>query len=179
MDTSEYMPMFLAEAQEHLQELNLAIREMYAGHSSQTCEFANRKFWEWCAISQALDERKKLRTGLKGLGFAVGTEPLSSHFAARGCRILATDLAPELSAEALGGVRCPVLLVEKKKDESTRRAQGRRFAEINALARYVELDGAAHAVHHQCPDRFEQVISAFLTEVDNERAGSHAATKDS
>ena len=25
MDTSEYMPMFLAEAQEHLQELNLAI----------------------------------------------------------------------------------------------------------------------------------------------------------
>ena len=25
MDTSEYMPMFLAEAQEHLQELNLAV----------------------------------------------------------------------------------------------------------------------------------------------------------
>lgn len=86
---------------------------------------------------------------------------------------------PELSAEALGGVRCPVLLVAGALDESTRRAQGRRFAEINALARYVELDGAAHAVHHQCPDRFEQVTSAFLTEVDNERAGSHAAAKDS
>ena len=25
MDTSEYMPMFLAEAREHLQELNLAV----------------------------------------------------------------------------------------------------------------------------------------------------------
>jgi pimeloyl-ACP methyl ester carboxylesterase len=86
---------------------------------------------------------------------------------------------PELSAEALGAVRCPVLLVAGALDESTRRAQGQRFAEINALARYVELDGAAHAVHHKCPDRFERVISAFLTEVDNERAGSHAATKDS
>ena len=28
MDTSEYMPMFLAEAQEHLQELNLAVVEL-------------------------------------------------------------------------------------------------------------------------------------------------------
>jgi pimeloyl-ACP methyl ester carboxylesterase len=85
----------------------------------------------------------------------------------------------ELSAETLGGVGCPVLLVAGALDESTRRAQGRRFAEVNALARYVELDGAAHAVHHKCPDRFAQVISAFLAEVDNERAGSHGAAEDS
>src|SRR6201993_3338672 len=85
----------------------------------------------------------------------------------------------ELSAEALGGVGCPVLLVAGALDESTRRAQGRRFAEVNALARYVELDGAAHAVHHKCADRFAQVISAFLAEVDKERAGSHGATEDS
>jgi pimeloyl-ACP methyl ester carboxylesterase len=85
----------------------------------------------------------------------------------------------ELSAETLGGVGCPVLLVAGALDESTRRAQGRRFAEVNALARYVELEGAAHAVHHKCPDRFAQVISAFLAEVDNERAGSHGAAEDS
>jgi pimeloyl-ACP methyl ester carboxylesterase len=85
----------------------------------------------------------------------------------------------ELSAETLGGVGCPVLLVAGALDESTRRAQGRRFAEVNALARYVEIDGAAHAVHHKCPDSFEQVISAFLAEVDNERAGSHGAAEDS
>jgi 3-oxoadipate enol-lactonase len=84
----------------------------------------------------------------------------------------------ELSAEALGGVRCPVLLVAGALDESTRRAQGRRFAEINALARYVELDGAGHAVHHKCADRFAEVISAFMTEVDDERAGIHGATED-
>src|ERR1700744_3173099 len=73
---------------------------------------------------------------------------------------------PELSAEALGGVRCPVLLVAGADDESTRRAQGRRFAEVSAMARYVELEGAAHAVHHKCRDTFTQLITAFLTEVD-------------
>jgi 3-oxoadipate enol-lactonase len=85
----------------------------------------------------------------------------------------------ELTTEALAGVGCPVLLVAGALDESTRRAQGRRFAEVNPLARYVELDGAAHAVHHKCPDRFAGVIGAFLAEVDNERAGSHGAAEDS
>jgi pimeloyl-ACP methyl ester carboxylesterase len=85
----------------------------------------------------------------------------------------------ELSAEALGSVGCPVLMVAGAHDESIRRKQGRWFAEVNPLAQYVELDGAAHAVHHKCPDRFAQVISAFLAKVDNERAGSHGATEDS
>jgi 3-oxoadipate enol-lactonase len=85
---------------------------------------------------------------------------------------------PELSADALGGVGCPVLLVAGAHDESTRRAQGRRFAEVNALARYVELDGAAHAVHHKCADTFGHVISDFLAEVDNEKAGRHGTTED-
>src|ERR1700741_2968787 len=85
----------------------------------------------------------------------------------------------ELSAEALGGVRCPVLLVAGALDESTRRGQGRRVAEGNGMGRYIELDGAAHAVHHKCSDSFAQVISAFLAEVDDERAGSHGAAEDS
>jgi hypothetical protein len=75
------------------QELNLMIRRIFAGHSCAQLDFVNRKMWEWCAISQVLDERCLLRTGIKGLGFAVGQEPLASHFAARGCTILATDLA--------------------------------------------------------------------------------------
>src|SRR5271157_4415609 len=74
------------------QELNLMIRRIFAGHSAEKLDFINRKFWEWCAIAQALDERCMLRTGMKGLGFAVGQEPLTSHFAGRGCEILATDL---------------------------------------------------------------------------------------
>ena len=35
MDTSEYMPMFLAEAQEHLQELNIAVVELEENPSNQ------------------------------------------------------------------------------------------------------------------------------------------------
>jgi hypothetical protein len=34
-------------------------------------------------------------------------------------------------------------------------------------------------VHHKCRDTFTQVITAFLAEVDDERAGSHGATEDS
>lgn len=54
----------------------------------------HRKLWEYCFVCQALDERGLLRPGSRGLGFAVGTEPLVSLFASRGCKITATDLAP-------------------------------------------------------------------------------------
>ncbi|NDJ16286.1 methyltransferase domain-containing protein [Myxacorys almedinensis A] len=52
----------------------------------------HRKLWEWYAIAQALWERGFLDATKKGLGFAVGTEPLSSLFANYGVTVLATDL---------------------------------------------------------------------------------------
>lgn len=55
----------------------------------------HRKLWEYCFVCQALDERGLLRPGRRGLGFAVGTEPLVSLFASRGCEITATDLASD------------------------------------------------------------------------------------
>jgi hypothetical protein len=79
------------------QEDQLKIRDIYRGHSASQVDFVNRKFWEWCAIAQVLDERGKLNLGSQGLGFAVGTEPLSAFFASRGCAVLATDLAAEES----------------------------------------------------------------------------------
>lgn len=51
----------------------------------------HRKLWEWCAISQALAERSLLTPGKRGIGFAVGTEPLASLFAANGVEVLASD----------------------------------------------------------------------------------------
>lgn len=51
-----------------------------------------RKIWEFAFICQGLFERDMLAPGRKGIGFAVGTEPLSSLFANRGCEIVATDL---------------------------------------------------------------------------------------
>lgn len=58
---------------------------------------AMRKWWEFAAIAEALDERGLLKPGSRGLGFAVGREPLASLFAARGVSILATDLHAESS----------------------------------------------------------------------------------
>jgi len=52
----------------------------------------HRKLWETCFVVQALWEAGALAPGKRGLGFAVGHEPLPSYFAARGAEILATDL---------------------------------------------------------------------------------------
>jgi hypothetical protein len=59
------------------------------------CPSLHRKLWEYCYICQALSERDMLRPGRKGLGFAVGREPLGSLFASLGCEIVATDLGLE------------------------------------------------------------------------------------
>ena len=56
-----------------------------------------RKSWEWCAIAEALHGRGMLRPGRRGLGFAVGQEPVPALFASHGAEILATDLATDLS----------------------------------------------------------------------------------
>ncbi|HVF38105.1 MAG TPA: methyltransferase domain-containing protein [Sphingomicrobium sp.] len=53
---------------------------------------AIRKWWEYAAIAHALDERGQLKPKKRGIGFAVGREPLASLFAARGVSVLATDL---------------------------------------------------------------------------------------
>lgn len=55
----------------------------------------HRKLWEYAYICQALYERGMLRAGHRGLGFAVGQEPLPALFASLGCSILATDLQGE------------------------------------------------------------------------------------
>jgi 2-polyprenyl-3-methyl-5-hydroxy-6-metoxy-1,4-benzoquinol methylase len=59
----------------------------------------HRKVWEWCFITQALYERNLLRSGVSGLGFAVGTEPLASLFCSLGTSICATDMLTDLAKE--------------------------------------------------------------------------------
>lgn len=53
----------------------------------------SRKEWEFEAITAVLEDFGMLESGKRGVGFAVGTEPLSAYFASRGCNILATDLS--------------------------------------------------------------------------------------
>lgn len=52
----------------------------------------HRKLWEFCFVMQALHERGMLADGRKGLGFAVGEEPLPALMAHMGCSVLASDL---------------------------------------------------------------------------------------
>lgn len=72
-----------------------AFRLWYGRMREQKLGFLHRKVWEWCFVAQALYERDMLRPGRKGLGFAVGREPLAALFASLGCRVLATDLDEE------------------------------------------------------------------------------------
>jgi hypothetical protein len=60
----------------------------------------HRKLWEWCFICQALHERRMLMPGRRGLGFAVGREPLTSLFVSLECEVLATDLVADEAAKA-------------------------------------------------------------------------------
>ena len=86
----------------------------------------------------------------------------------------------EFSAEALGGVGCPVLMVAGTHDESIRRKQGWRFAEVNASGAVRPNSTARHMPCTMSASiSLQEVISAFLAEVDSERAGSYAATEDS
>src|SRR5687768_14104099 len=63
----------------------------------------HRKLWEFAFIAEALEQHCMLRPGCRGLGFAVGREPLAALFASRGCEIVATDL-DERQAGKLGWI---------------------------------------------------------------------------
>ncbi len=64
-------------------------------HPTASVSNRQRKTWEWCFIAQALSERELLQHSKRGLGFAVGTEPLPAFLASRGCEIVATDLSSD------------------------------------------------------------------------------------
>lgn len=53
------------------------------------------RLWEYVFIVQALFENGYLKQGAKGLGFGVGSEPLSALFAYLDCEIIASDLGVE------------------------------------------------------------------------------------
>jgi hypothetical protein len=60
----------------------------------------HRKVWELVFVCQALWERGAIAPGARGIGFGVGREPLTAFFAAEGCEVVATDLAPDAAEQA-------------------------------------------------------------------------------
>ncbi|WP_067662366.1 alpha/beta fold hydrolase [Nocardia miyunensis] len=84
----------------------------------------------------------------------------------------------ELPPEKLSAIDCRVLLLAGDHDDRIRRTQAAHFAQVNQRARFVEVEGAAHAAHLERPDRIIQVVGDFLAEVDLERrSGRHGATR--
>ena len=81
-------------------KLESPIFQQWARRLGEPEEQLHRKIWEWCYISQALQERQLLEPGRRGVGFAVGEEPLSDLFASLGCEITATDLDTKAAADA-------------------------------------------------------------------------------
>lgn len=61
----------------------------------------HRKTWEFLYIVSVLKQYDMLKGGKKGIGFAVGMEPLPSYFASQSIDVLATDLDP--NAEGANG----------------------------------------------------------------------------
>lgn len=99
----------------------------------------HRKLWEFCFIAQALFERGLLAPGMRGLGFAVGREPLPALFAGFGCDVVATDLHPDKSdpewvqgnqhAAGLDALRRPAICPDAELD----RRVTFRFADMTAI----------------------------------------------
>jgi len=57
----------------------------------------HRKLWEFAFALQVLWERGRLTSGMRGLGFGCGEEPLASYLASRGVEVTVTDLDPAQS----------------------------------------------------------------------------------
>jgi 3-oxoadipate enol-lactonase len=84
----------------------------------------------------------------------------------------------ELPPGDLAGVGCPVLLLAGDHDEPTRRRQGKRFADANPRARYVEIEGAGHAAHLERPAAVSRAIREFLAEADSQASLESTRTQN-
>lgn len=115
----------------------------------------DRKLWEWCYILRAAEQHGKLVPGAKAVGFGVGSEPLPAALAKFGLSVLATDRAPEASADwAVAGQHMHDLRSLSKSD----------VVSDDALQRLVRI---RHVDMNSIPDdlgRFDLVWSACALE---------------
>lgn len=60
----------------------------------------HRKIWEFCFVADVLQSLGLVSPGHRGLGFAVGKEPMPAWFASHGCEIVASDMDPDAAVDA-------------------------------------------------------------------------------
>lgn len=75
-----------------LRQLTSPAFKYWLTNLGQSTSRKHRKLWELAYVTQALYERGCLAPGKRGLGFAVGEEPLPAFYADQGVDVLATDL---------------------------------------------------------------------------------------
>jgi SAM-dependent methyltransferase len=97
----------------------------------------HRKQWEFVYVLHALFERGLLQPGRRGLGFAVGAEPLPALFASLGLSVVATDLHTAQAAEA-GWVDTNQHAVSLDALNTRALCDPRRFVE-NVQFRFVDM----------------------------------------
>lgn len=106
----------------------------------QVVPAAHRKIWEFCFVLATLDSNGMLRSGMRGLGFGVGQEPLPAVLAKLGLFVTATDAPIDIQAPAgwastgqhsasLEALYRPKILPD---EEFARRVEF-RFVDMNAI----------------------------------------------
>lgn len=80
----------------------------------------------------------------------------------RSVRIFAPDYV--LPLEALGDVRCPVLLIAGEEDRIVRPATMQTYADRMPNARLIVAPGAGHSPFWETPEFYNQSVRRFLTE---------------
>lgn len=74
------------------------------------------------------------------------------------------DFAPSVS-QILPQIQVPILLLWGRQDRMIPFALAERFIHLNDRLKFVEIDPAGHCPHDECPDRFNEILQAWLQEL--------------
>ncbi|NUS71669.1 MAG: alpha/beta hydrolase [Ensifer adhaerens] len=79
---------------------------------------------------------------------------------------------PNYTAEDLGKIHVPVVIVQSENDEFIRHEHADYLASSIPGAAFILLDGVSHFAPLQRPDRFNAALTAFLVALDDEPEGN-------
>ncbi|MBD9627431.1 MULTISPECIES: alpha/beta fold hydrolase [Ensifer] len=78
---------------------------------------------------------------------------------------------PNYTAEDLGKIRVPVVIVQSENDEFIKHEHADHLAHSIPGAAFILLDGVSHFAPLQRPDRFNAALTAFLVALEDEPKG--------
>lgn len=78
---------------------------------------------------------------------------------------------PNYTAEDLGKIRVPVVIVQSENDEFIKHEHADHLARSIPGAAFILLDGVSHFAPLQRPDRFNAALTAFLVALEDEPKG--------